>query len=144
METNSTPFSHEGEYAISTDGEFYHETYPSKEEAIADGRAQYPNQKVYVGRCVPPPQPEIFWDANDWLEKVACQDAYSLECAQDWDSGITNDQKQELETEVQKILAAWLDKHSLRPNFYLIEDAQEILPLPGETQQPSIEATPAG
>lgn len=117
------------QWSISTDGgENYHGRFTSKEEAIADYKASMQGWygTVHVGSCVPPPQPEDLWDADDWLDCVSRHEAYSLDCADDWDKGITREQKRELEAEVRVVMARWLDRHQLRPDFFLIEDAEEI------------------
>lgn len=116
-------------WSISTDGgENYHGIFPSKEEAVADFKASMDGWlgTGYVGRCVSPIQPDELWDADDWLDDVSQHETYSLECASDWCSDITREQKRELEAEVKAVMTSWLDRHKLRPAFFLIEDAEKI------------------
>jgi hypothetical protein len=113
-------------YSYSTDRENYHGTFDSVEAAQdeAAGEADL-GQHFWVGEQVDPPQPEIFWHPSEWLEQVSCQDEYSMDCAEGWDRS-TKEQRAELEAEVQRVMAKWLDRHNLRPNFWLIEKSREF------------------
>ena len=111
-------------WSISKDGELYRGRYSTKDEAIAEAMGVHGYKSFYVGRCVPPVQPEQHWNAEDWLEHVSCQDEYSCEWADDWDES-TRKLREELEVEVRAVMAAWLDRHGLRPKFWMIEDAEE-------------------
>ena len=85
-------------------------------DAVEEATNGYAYETFWVGKCVPPPRPEDMWCAEDWLEHVSVQDSYSGEWAEDWD-GSTRVQRNELEQEVRSVLAAWLDRHNLRPKF---------------------------
>lgn len=108
-------------FAISTNEENYHGNYDTVADAVEEATNGYAYETFWVGKCVPPPRPEDMWCAEDWLEHVSVQDSYSGEWAEDWD-GSTRVQRNELEQEVRSVLAAWLDRHNLRPRFYTIED----------------------
>lgn len=115
----------EGKWAISGDSENYGSTtFATRDEAVAEGMAIYPDG-FYLGRIVAPTQPEDRWSADDWLEHVSVQDDYSGEHAEDWDIS-TEEQREELETEVRKVMAAWLDRHGLRPDFWNVDEVEEI------------------
>jgi len=111
----------------SNDERFEYTNFSTKEEAIAEGTKYYDGEPFYVGELVNPPQPEDFFDCRDWLEKVSCQDDYMGEHAEDWDCS-TNEQANELNEEVRKILSVWLDRHKLRPTFFNVENSERIEP----------------
>lgn len=107
-----------GKWSISTDEENYHGTFDTAEEAIEEGK-QY-GGTFWVGQCTDPMPPEEIWDAGDWLEQVRCHDDYSG----DWAEGAVSPNKEqcrELEGEVRKVMAAWLDRHGLRPTHWNID-----------------------
>jgi len=114
----------EGKFSISTNEEMFIGDYDSREEAIAAGPAEVVDADsergvFWVGEQVPPMQPEDYWDADDWMEHVACQDAYRGDHAEDW-GRCTKEQRDELEMAVRKVMAEWLDHHKLRPDFFNI------------------------
>lgn len=115
-------------WSISTNGENYSGQYDTKEEAIAEGQAMG-YDSFYVGQCCSPISPEAAWCGEDWIDHVLCQDDYSGEWA-DGSLNATNEELAELEGEVRPILAAWLERHGLRPTFWLIADGtvEEIEP----------------
>ena len=128
MSTEPTqPAQPQPHWATSRDGECYYDVFETREAAIADGMAAYEGAPFYVGKCEPPTPPEDLWSASDWIEHVCVQDDYSHECAQDWDQS-TKEQREELEREVAPILAAWLDRHNLRPQFYVVNNPERIEP----------------
>lgn len=109
-------------YCWSTDGEIYHGEFETPEEALGEASDTNPGRKsFYVGETCPPTQPELLWRAYDWLGYVSCHDEYSGEWAEDWDQS-TPEQRDELEAEVRPILAAWLDRHGLRPKFFTVSN----------------------
>jgi hypothetical protein len=112
-------------FAYSFNGENYTGGHTTREDAIAEAKAEADDHtRFYTGRCVPPQQPEDFWNAEDWLDHVSCQDEYGSDWADGWDDS-TAAQRAELETEVRAVMAAWLDRHKLRPGFFTIDDEQE-------------------
>jgi hypothetical protein len=120
-------------WAISSDGENYgYTTFPTEDAAIAEGVEYYAGEPFYVGKLEEPPQPEEFFDCADWLECVSCQDDYAGEHAEDWDDS-TKEQRDELNEEVRKVLAAWLDRHNLRPTFFNVTHPKRITPNSNET-----------
>lgn len=112
-----------GKFSVSWDGERYHGDYGSIEEAMSEGTNS--GRAFWIGECEPPTQPEDLWDADEWLEYVSCQDEYCNEWAEDWDQS-TKEHRAELEAMVRPVLAAWLDKHDLRPKFYNIVNAKKF------------------
>ena len=114
--------SNENHYSLSLDGERFSGRYATIEEALKDADSNI----VFVGLAVAPPQPETFWAAEDWLEHVSTQDPYCGDWADNWDDS-THQQRAELEDEVRKVLAAWLDRHGLRPRFWDVKDVVEYV-----------------
>lgn len=113
------------EYAYSFDGETYHGKFATAEEAIAEGFASSSRNTLWIGEAHPPIQPEDLWDTDDWLEHVSCQDEYLGDWAEDWDES-TDEQREELEREVRAVVAAWLDRHGLRPRFFTIKNERKV------------------
>lgn len=110
----------------------YHEcdnfqgSFSTKQDAIAEALAGADdNSTICVGRMVPPNQPEELWHAEDWIEHVSCQDDYCGDWAEDWD-GSTDSQRHELEREVRAVMAAWLDRHKLRPRHFMVRDVEDF------------------
>lgn len=117
----------EPRYSWSVNEEHYHGDFATVEDAIEEAAAEEPDaEAVFVGEKDSPIQPEDWWNADDWLEHVSCQDEYSGEFAEDWDNS-TKEQQSELEAEVRKVMATWLDRHNLRPGFWLIRKAKKYL-----------------
>jgi len=115
-------------WATSLNGEIYdYPFYASREEAIANGTAEYNGDPFWIGKTFPPENAENFFDAEDWLENVACQEDYSGDHAEDWDMS-TKEQRAELEKEVRAVMAAWLERHKLRPTFFNVRDSVLIEP----------------
>jgi hypothetical protein len=106
-------------YAISYADELYSGDYDTIEEAAHEVE---PGRAVWIGEKRAPVQPETLWDVEDWLERVSDDDDYFGEWAEDWDAS-TRKQVDELEAEVRAVMAAWLDRHNLRPKFFVAENA---------------------
>jgi hypothetical protein len=114
------------QYAFSTDEERYTGGFGSLEAACAEAAAVVGvDGRFWAGEAVPPPQPETVWRADRWLEEAGEQDAYCGDWAVDWDRS-TKEQRAELEREVRAVMAAWLDRHGLRPRFFNVEHPQEF------------------
>lgn len=111
-------------FAYSRDGETFSGDYDSLEEAVFEGLDGTEDSTIWAGECVSPTQPEDWWQAVDWLEHVSCQDEYCGDHADDWD-GSTKAQREELESLVRPVLAAWLDRHNLRPLHYAITNVAQ-------------------
>lgn len=120
-------------YAYSFDELEYFGGYNSVAEAVDEACAEgAPGQSFWVGEEMPPSDPESMWDASDWLEHVSQQDEYSPDCADGWDVS-TKEQLEELEKEVRAVMAAWLDKHNLRPAFFVIKNVERRQITPAES-----------
>ena len=106
-------------FAISTNEERYDGQYKTLKDAVDEAMNGYGYEVFWVGECVAPTQPEDWWEASDWLEHVHVQDEYCGEWAEDWNQS-TKQQRHELEDQVRKVMADWLDRHKLRPTFFNI------------------------
>lgn len=113
------------QYSMSRDEERYYGKFDTIEEALAEAESN-DYGTVWIGIVSPPPAPESRWCAEDWLEDVSCQDEYCGEWAEAWDRS-TEKQRQELEDEVRQVMAAWLDRHKLRPTFWNINGATKYV-----------------
>lgn len=118
----------EGKWSISTNGENYSGTFDTAEEAIEEGKqyGEWNGGTFWVGQCVAPIQPEdLFdgWSIDNWLENdVYEHDDYAGE----WAEGAVNaskDQCEELAAEIRPLIAAWLDRHGLRPTHFNVDPA---------------------
>lgn len=128
-------------WATSLDGERYdHPFYASRDKAIAGGTAEYNGEAFWIGLVFAPENAENFFDAEDWLENVACQDDYSGDHAEGWDMS-TKEQRAELEKEVRAVMAAWLERHKLRPTFFNVRDSVLIEPNTGSHRPSEPEAS---
>lgn len=102
-------------------------TFQSREEAIAYGLDRYAGNPFYVAKCEPPTDPEDYFDADDWIEMVSCQDDYRGDHAEYWDIS-TPDQREELTLAVRQVMSEWLRRHQLRPEFWNAADPELITP----------------
>lgn len=122
-------------WATSLNGEVYdHPFYASRADAVAAGLAEYNGEAFWIGEAFPPEKAEAFFDAGDWLENVSCQEDYDGDHAEGWDMS-TKEQRAELEREVRPVMAAWLDRHNLRPTFFNVRNA--VMIDPNNTQEPT-------
>jgi hypothetical protein len=107
-----------GKWSISTNGENYQHEFDTLENAIAEGTCY--GGRFYVGQCVAPVPPETLfdhWSVDQWIEQVREHDDYSGEWAADA-LAVTKEQQEELAAEIRPVIAAWLDRHKLRPTFW--------------------------
>lgn len=104
-------------FSYSFNEEDFHGDFNTREEAAKEAFAEDPEINVcWTGENVTP-IPENFINAQVLIENIQCQDEFSGEWAENWPDE-TKEQLEELEKEIQKVFAAWLDKHSLRPAFF--------------------------
>ena len=115
------------QWAFSQSDEVFYSYAESREEAIKLGTIEYGGESFFVGRCAEPIQPENIFSVDQWLEQVDENEDYMGEHAEDWEQS-TYLQRRELEDEVRKVMAEWLDRHNLRPEFFNIDMVEEITP----------------
>lgn len=110
-------------WSISTDEERYDGQYDTIDEAIAAGKANG-HSEFWVGQCVPPTPPELLftnWSVERWIDSdVWSDEEYSGSWAED-SVKPTPEQIEELAEEIRPLIAAWLDRHNLRPQFWNID-----------------------
>ncbi len=107
-----------GKWSISTDEEHYESLFDTAEEAVEEGRSG--ETPFWIGQCVAPIPPENIWKAEDWIENVLLQWDYSGDWAEDSVSA-TGEQLAELESDVRKVMAAWMNRHRLRSTHWIID-----------------------
>lgn len=114
-----------GKWSISTNEEEYDGTFGTMEEAIEEGKAAGYGA-FWVGQCVSPTKPEdLFdgWSIESWLENsVYVHEDYMG----DWAEGAVDaskEQREELAGDIRPLIAAWLDRHKLRPTHWNIDPA---------------------
>ena len=119
-------------WVISSDGErFNADFYGTREEAVEDGRELWPDEVFFVGKAVDPQPPEDYFDCDDWLDSVSEQEDYGGDWADDWNES-TKEQRAELDAEVRAVMAAWLDRHKLRPTFFVVRSIKSVGPADAE------------
>lgn len=118
------------EFCVSTDGEHYNSRFATEQEAI-DEAVSWGVDVFYVGKPEKPSQPEEFWCVDDWISQVNEQDDYGGEYAEDWYDG-SREQEKELDEQVRPVLAAWLDKHKLRPKHWIINSYTKYIVVEGK------------
>lgn len=112
-------------YIWSTDGEWYHGSSATVEEAFEEAVDSGAEGSVWIGITYEPAA-EAYVDAELVLEHIACQDEYAHEAADDWPNA-TQEQLDELTAELQKTVGEWLDRHKLRERFFLVRDAKKYV-----------------
>lgn len=114
-----------GKWSISTNEELYHGTFDTVQDAIEEGKADG-NGVFWVGQCMAPAQPETLfdeWDVERWIERSVWEhDDYMGE----WAEGSfdpSREQMEDLATDIRPVIAAWIDRHGLRPTHWNIDPA---------------------
>ena len=112
------------EWAISADGEFFSDSYESREEAIENLKDSYDDG--YVGRCV-----EIEFTEEDVQGFVEIP--YSLgellydeigEASESWE--VTDEQDKEISQIVAKAVIDYINKNNLQPRCFKVIDIEFI------------------
>jgi len=78
---------------------------------------------VFEGETSPYDPTNWVPDIVEGMENAASDEAG--EWADDW-CGASKEQSAELQTEVEKVVAAWLTKHSLGPTFYSVINVRKV------------------
>lgn len=80
------------------------------------------NTKIDVAIVRRPREPEMLIDADDILDKIVQCDHedYCMECAEDYLLNVPNDAKNSLTEMLRTTLARWLDRHDLRPKWFVV------------------------
>ena len=118
------------EWAYSLDGELFRGgRCASRDEAIEEARAER-HTRFWVGECVPPTPPEKRFTADvveAWIEQyvVGDEEEYGGEWS-DLRLLTATDKYEELAEAIQPVIAAWLDRHKLRPTHFNVDRIEEI------------------
>jgi hypothetical protein len=116
-----------GKWGYSTDEENWNGDgwFETKEEAIQEGKENYEGDfSFYVGKAV---EVKPYVEVERFLDEIS-ESIYDEcgDCAEDYLNGLDVQIKHELGKELNQVLQNWLTKHNLHPNFYLIEDVEQI------------------
>lgn len=112
-------------YSYSIDREHYIGPFSTREEAIEEAQAQRSETFWIAKNRVPEIDLRYLFDADRIFESIVdCDDDFELECAEDWPD-CTQKQKAELTAALAQAFNDWMDRHRLRPDFWIAEDAQE-------------------
>lgn len=131
------------EWVVSLDEENYngYMIYPTKEMAIEAGRKEFTNVKNgqysevfdgYIGddkffyvALLSMPEPTA--NVNNIIRDVACNaDVVYGEYRFDFLENVTEEQREELEKEINKVVQSWLDKYELRDYGFLVTDVEQV------------------
>lgn len=111
------------EWAISADGEFFSDSYESREEAIENLKDSY--EDGYIGRCV-----EIKFDEEDISHiEIAdvLNDVLADEIGEDSESWeFTAEQDKEISQIAAKAVIDYINKNNLQPRCYKVIDIEFI------------------
>lgn len=124
------------------------DTYPSKEEAIKAGQEELMNAEpynpesytsysevfhddidddimcFYVGRLI---RPEPKADIDNIIEDLVSNAEYIYdEYYNGFLEDVTEEQKKDLEKEINKVIQRWLNKYNLRDYGYSVEDVEQV------------------
>jgi hypothetical protein len=108
-----------------------HDYFPTKEQAIAAGRAYYGDEAFDVGRFmeveVDPP------DADDVIETMCCRmsDTIPGDLAELFIENPTQESRDELSEAIAQTIADWLTKHGEWPTITRVVDIESIGPAEG-------------
>lgn len=114
------------EWAISADGEFFSDSYDSREEAIESIKDDYKYDGGYIGRCV-----EIEFTEEDVQGFVEI--SYELgellydeigEASESWE--LTDEQDKEISQIVAKAVIDYINKNNLQPRCYKVTDIEFV------------------
>ena len=111
-------------WSISRDHENFYGVFDTIEAALLEA---LPGN--LVGECELARQPEDVPDFADIiLEHIAVQDDYCFEAAEGWYADATGDKAacDELNNTIREVFARWLDKHDLRPKFFLVPNPVDV------------------
>lgn len=107
-------------FAISRWGEHYEGDFDSEEEAAKEAAAVFGDGSFYVGCKRKPRQPETFINADGMLDRLGEGDEDWSSDWCEWDYP-TREQIAELQTQFEATMASWLDRHNLRPRWFMVD-----------------------
>ena len=125
--------AHKKEYTweTSNDKEIWeHDVFDTMEECIRDYFENYaqehPQETIFIGECE---RYTFSVDGSGVIENLE-ERAYDEcgECAESWEpsSGVSLEDWNELDEQLTRVVAEWLEKHNDMPEFYKIVNVVEV------------------
>ena len=117
-------------YAYSTDGgEWFHEQFSSKEEAIEEGRASSDNEDIHIGEVVQKTIGDYITNRHVeyLLESIA--DNAGEECGdvtESWLTLLSTKELNNLRGTIQAVLEKWATQTGHQPEFYHVENVEQV------------------
>ena len=109
-------------WAWTVDEEHYDGPFDTWEEAAQE--AGTPGETVLVGQCRAPGTVEYI-DAALLIDRILEHDDYGMDCAEH-SLSYSQTQLDELTTTIRAAFTAWMDKHGLRPNFFVVDSSKTV------------------
>lgn len=112
-------------YSYSVDEEHYTGRFSSREEAIEEARADRFDPFWTARNREPEMNLGYLFSADRIIKKIVeGEEDFYLECAEGWPD-CTPEQESELTAALENAFNGWMDRHRLRPDFWIAEDVQE-------------------
>ena len=114
-----------------TDGKWYYLLggqpaiggFSTWQEAVLEGtQDQEDLASIEVGMDRPPLAAEGYIDAEFILNHICNQEEYDIDWGESGWPNATKEQEAELTEQIQAVVGAWLDRHSLRPTWVIVDD----------------------
>lgn len=106
-----------GTWAYSFDGEVYEGTLNSRETAMRIAKNVGASR---IGQWRSPIAPEQVVSGANLIDELQCYDEYHHDEGEAWLDGLVRCEG-DLTIEIRKVFAGWLERHGLRPAFFLIK-----------------------
>lgn len=102
-------------------------TFPTRERALAEGRATWPGDAIYTGIAVMAEADVHGW-ARRWIEQMQESEQSDCSAAEEWLNDVSVEQVADLDAELAKTLKQWLDRHCLTPTWFVVVELQRHEP----------------
>lgn len=123
------------EYCYSFNGEWYYEfdiDVKTRDEAISEAQKIMNNGNncdtlwIAIKNTVSPN--DVIPDLADHAIEMIVDNAFDNygEFAEDYLMNVSIKQTDELDVEIRNVIINWMEKHSLQPTFYLVENAEIV------------------
>lgn len=110
------------EYAFSFDQEHMEGGFASREDAVGEAFACYPDRnEVFTYEVVDANIREFVPSADDIIERMidlSIDERPECGAADDWLTTVPREVEQELEEKLAEVISAWADKHGLQPRWF--------------------------
>jgi len=114
-------------FSWSRDEERYHGEFATREAALEEAAAEYPEQEAFwTGLIVRPNVKAWLPDVDHQIEAMqerAWEEAGEI--SETFMEDVTKDQRKELQAEMDAVMLAWMARHNLEPRFWLVEQVEE-------------------